>query len=53
MLYQVVFGHIGCITPINPTSKFGPIPCPMATRGKVTTFETQKTKIRIKIMDEG
>ncbi len=31
MLHQVVFGHIGCITPINPISKFGFIPCPMHT----------------------
>jgi len=29
MLYQVVFGCIRCITPINPPNKFGPIPCPM------------------------
>jgi hypothetical protein len=46
--YRVVFGHIGCITPINLPSKFGPIPCPMDTLygnwGKATTFETKKTK---------
>jgi hypothetical protein len=31
MLHQVIFGHIGCITPINPIRKFGPILCPMDT----------------------
>jgi len=28
MLYQVVLGDIGCITPINPTSPLSTIPCP-------------------------
>jgi len=29
MSYQIVFGCIRCIAPINPANKFGPIPCPM------------------------
>jgi hypothetical protein len=31
MPYQVVFGRIRCIAPINLASKFGPILCPMDT----------------------
>jgi hypothetical protein len=31
MLYHVVLGCIRCIAPINPTNKFGHIPCPMDT----------------------
>jgi hypothetical protein len=44
MPYQVVLGHIGCITPINPTSNFWPILCPMDTfygnqgKGNVATL---------------
>jgi len=31
MPYQVVLGCIQCIIPVNPTNKFGRIPCPMDT----------------------
>ncbi len=60
--HQVVFGLIGCITPINPINKFGHIPCPMDTfygnqRG-VTTSKCLKKKekkpsVRLNILDEG
>jgi hypothetical protein len=56
MSYQVVFGHIGCIAPINPINKFGPIPCPMDTLygnwGKGNRiWSHKKTKI-INLMQE-
>jgi hypothetical protein len=63
MPHQVVLGHIGCITPINPTSKFGPIPCPMDTLygnlgvGGATTSKIKKQKqkfnVGLNILDEG
>jgi hypothetical protein len=31
MVYQVVFGGIGCIPPIKPSSPFNAIPCAMNT----------------------
>jgi hypothetical protein len=48
--YQVVIGCIGCITPINCTSKFGLVLCPMdilhGNQNKATTFKIEKTKLK-------
>jgi hypothetical protein len=58
MLYQVVLGYIGCIAPINPTSKFGPILCPMDTfygnwgRGN-HIYKKKKPNVRLNILNEG
>jgi len=62
LLHQILFGHIGCTTPINTISKFSPILCPMTpfmvtTRG-TTTFETKKNKnikfnVKINNLNEG
>jgi hypothetical protein len=47
MPYQVVFGCIGCIAPINLANKFGPILYLMETFygkwGKGNYIETKKT----------
>jgi len=62
MSHQVVFSHIGCITPINPTSKFGPIFCLMNTfygnqgGGTITSQIKNKNKklnVILNILDEG
>jgi hypothetical protein len=50
MPYQVVFGDVNHITPMNLTSKLCTIPCPIftsrATKGGATTSETKIIKTK-------